>query len=208
MSRVLDGTMIAAGVVIVAAVLAVDARKAGGGSAAAGGGAAPAVAAPFDLAAGGAAGDAATDHKSALRPYLGKPRPPLRVRLVPGTALEAGVPASIKIEVSSSADVTALSLRLAGEGGVEAGRAAGLRVPDLARGRAYVVEMPVTPLSGGPQRLSGVLEFELDGQRMAMPVVLPLRVGGPVTVFPSQSKPVREPLRDASGELVYPLAAD
>jgi hypothetical protein len=199
MSRVLDGMMIAAGVVVVAAVLAVDAREEGGA-------AAPAVAGSAPLVV--ASGDGAADRTVALRPYLGKPTPPVRVRVLEGASLEAGVPGSIKIEVSSSADVTALSLRVAGEGGIEAGRPAGLRVPDVSRSRAAIVEMPVTPLSGGLQRLSGVLEFELDGQRMAMPVVLPLRVAGPVTVFPSQSKPGRDPERDATGELVYPLRAD
>jgi hypothetical protein len=145
--------------------------------------------------------------RNALRPYHGKPRPPVAVRLLQAPALAAGVPSSVTVEVTSRADVSEISLRLEGEGGLAVTRPA-RALAALRRGDRETLELAVTPTSGGPLRLAGRVEFTLDGQRMSAPVSLPVRVAGPVTSIPVKSKPDREPVLDATGEWVYPLPAE
>lgn len=181
---------------VVAAILAVDGRRAPE-SAPAGDGRPVATSAVAEDSAG----------RHALRPYLGKPRPPVAVRLLQAPALAAGVPSSVAVEVTSRADVSEISLRLEGEGGLEVTRPA-RALAALRRGDRETLELAVIPTSGGPQRLAGRLEFTLDGQRMSAPVSLTLSATGPKMAIPFKSKPDREPVRDATGEWVYSLPAD
>ncbi len=139
-------------------------------------------------------------------PYLGKPRAPVSVRVTEAGRLHAGVPSSLRLEVTSRADVSNIALVLDEEGGLVSDRPR-RAIGALRRGARESLDLRVTPASGGEQRLAGRLEFTLDGARMATPVSLPVTVAGPATSIPSRSKSDREPVRDATGEWVYALPA-
>jgi len=66
-----------------------------------------------------------------------------------------------------------------------------------------------TPTSGGTRRLSGLVTFSVGGVAQAVPFNLMVEAGGPVTVPQAPSrKPEREPVRDASGELIDSMPAE
>lgn len=199
MSRFLDGMLIAGGAVVVAMVLATDTRREWDPATAA---ATDAV--PLDVAAAGGA----AARPLALRPYLGKPTPPIRVRAVPAGELHSGRPGRVRIEVTASGRIENLRINIYSDQDLVVLSSSRLEIGRLARGEYHSAEIEVTPTSGGVRRLAALVEFEVDGERQAMPVALAVPVAGPVTAIPAESKPERRPVQDATGEWVYPLPAD
>lgn len=149
---------------------------------------------------GGGAGDA--------QPFIGKPRPPLSVRVAEAVTLHSGVPATLLLEIASDVAVEALSLQVEGDAGLILTGTTTFTLAGLAAGERASVTVSLTPSSGGARRLAGFLRFDVGGQRQGMPLSLPLQVEGPVTIVPVSSKVERAPQRDATGELVYPLPAE
>jgi hypothetical protein len=200
MIRTRDWVMVGAGAATVAAVLLLGPQREAPVAAA------PEPTAPPAVSTPAVAAEVALP--AARRPFLGKPRPPVNVRLVTAKGLYAGTPGSITVEVSSTVEIRNVALRFEPGPGLQPTRVGRQRVADAVRGRAPPVEIAVTPLSGGRQRLAGVLEFESAGQWTAIPVLLTVAVDGPVTILPSASKPGRPAELDATGERVQSLPAD
>jgi len=162
-----------------------------------------------DAAAGAPLAGAPESGKAdAAQPFIGKPRPPLSVRVAPAATLHSGVPAMLVLEIASDIAIDALSLQVEGDAGLMLTGATTFTLPGLAAGQTASVTVSLTPTSGGLRRLAGFLGFEVGGQRQGMPVSLPLNVEGPVSIIPVLSKPERAAQRDATGELVYPLPAE
>ena len=143
-----------------------------------------------------------------LRPYIGKPTPPIRVRAVPVGELHSGRPGRLRLEVTAGSGIESATLNIVSDQYLEMIISGPVEIRQLGRGERHSVEIEVTPTSGGQRRLAGLVEFVVGGQRQAMPVTLDVPVAGPVTAIPARSKPEREPLRDATGEWVYPLPSD
>lgn len=155
-------------------------------------------------------GAAATSPKAAYagRPFIGKPRPPVEVRLAATPQLDSGVPGRLTLEVRSGVAVEDLELRLEGDEGLELVGSATHRLRRLAAGQATRLEVAVTPTSGGSRRLSGFLAFTVAGQAQGVPVTLALPVRGPDRIGAVSAKPQTAAGIDAQGELVYSMAAE
>ena len=144
----------------------------------------------------------------------GKLRPPVEVSLTSGNQLEAGVPARLTLQVDSAAGVEGVELAVEGDEGL-AIISASREVPGTGGtryqndGEATRFEISAVPMSGGARQLSGLVRFTVNGVAQAAPFRLALDVGGPVTVPALRSrKPDREPVQDATGELVDSIEAE
>ena len=164
------------------------------------------------------------------RPYVGKPRPPVDIALVPGAVLQSGVPGRLRLQVRSRVPLDSVRLVVEGDEGLAVvgyeevpGTYGGKEVPGTAgakevpgtegarhqsAGEAASYEISATPFSGGTRYLSGFLSFEMAGMSQGVPFRLPVKVGGPVTVVPVQARPARLPARDATGELIDSMPAE
>jgi hypothetical protein len=144
----------------------------------------------------------------AAQHFIGKPRPPISVRVADAVTLHSGVPATLVLEIASEVAVDALSLQVEGDAGLVLTGTTTFTLAGLVAGERASVTVSLTPSSGGAQRLAGFLTFDVGGQRQGMPLSIPLQVDGPVTIIPVSSKLERAPQRDATGELVYPMPAE
>ena len=170
--------------------------------------------------------NSAAKPEHATRPYIGKPRPPLRVTLAPGTALAAGVPGTVSLLVRTGVPVTGLRIEVEGDAGLAVtavGEQATLNAEDgrravqplgnastlaLAVSESLTVPVMVTPTSGGTRHISGLVRFEVNGVEQGATFSVPLKVDGPVTVAPVFSKHGRSPFRDAAGEFIDSMPAE
>jgi len=149
---------------------------------------------------------------SGSHPYVGKPRPPVDVALVPGAALQSGVPGRLRLQVRSRLSLDSVRLVVEGDEGLAV--VACEEVPGTegawrqSAGEAASFEISVTPMSGGTRYLSGFLSFEVAGMSQGVPFRLPVEVGGPATVAPVQAGVERLPVRDAGGELIDSMSAE
>ena len=149
---------------------------------------------------------------SGSRPYVGKPRPPVDIALVPGAALQSGVPGRLRLQVRSRVPLDSVRLLIEGDEGLTV--VGYEEVPGTegawhqAAGEAASYEISATPFSEGTRYLSGFLSFEVAGMSQGVPFRLPVKVGGPVTVVPVQARPERAPARDAIGELIDSMPAE
>lgn len=157
-----------------------------------------------------ASGASVTPHKAAHagRPFIGKPRPPVEVRLATAARLDSGVPGRVTLEVRSGVALEDLELRLEGDEGLALVGAATHRLPPLAAGEGRRLDVDVTPISGGTRRLSGFLAFTVGGQSQRVPVSLSLPVAGPDRVGVASAKPQAAPEIDSTGEAVYSMTAE
>jgi hypothetical protein len=146
--------------------------------------------------------------REAAQHFIGKPRPPISVRVADAVTLHSGVPATLVLEIASEVAVDALSLQVEGDAGLVLTGTTTFTLAGLVAGERASVTVSLTPSSGGAQRLAGFLTFDVGGQRQGMPLSIPLQVDGPVTIIPVSSKLERAPQRDATGELVYPMPAE
>ncbi len=140
--------------------------------------------------------------------YIGKPRAPIQARLVSVPSLHAGVPAQLVLEVTAGMAVDSLEVTLEGDAGLSVISARSHRLAALRAGESRRMRLDLTPSSGGERRLTALLTAEVAGQRYSRPISLPLPVAGPVTVQPQAAKPGPEPVRDATGTLVYSMEAE
>ncbi|HET6593555.1 MAG TPA: hypothetical protein VFG48_11610, partial [Xanthomonadales bacterium] len=149
---------------------------------------------------------------SGSRPYVGKPRPPVDVALVPGAALQSGVPGRLRLQVRSRLSLDSVRLVVEGDEGLAV--VGYQEVPGTegawhqSAGEAASFEISATPMSGGTRYLSGFLSFGVAGMSQGVPFRLPVEVGGPVTVAPVQGRVERLPARGASGELIDSMPAE
>jgi hypothetical protein len=156
-----------------------------------------------------ASGTGKTAPGQAAHPYIGKPRPPVSVTLVPGASLESGVPGQLTLQVHSGAPLEAVRLTVRGDEGLTVvgfREAAGSSSASRQDSRSF--EVSATPTSGGTRYVSGLLSFTINGVEQAVPFKLPVQVGGPVTVTPVSAKPERLPVRDSTGELIDSMPAE
>jgi hypothetical protein len=154
------------------------------------------------------AGSTEPGKTKAAQHFIGKPRPPISVRVADAVTLHSGVPATLVLEIASEVAVDALSLQVEGDAGLVLTGTTTFTLAGLVAGERASVTVSLTPSSGGAQRLAGFLTFDVGGQRQGMPLSIPLQVDGPVTIIPVSSKLERAPQRDATGELVYPMPAE
>jgi hypothetical protein len=148
------------------------------------------------------------------RRSIGKPRPPVEVLLAPGAQLESGVPGQLTLRVRTPLGIEGIDLAVEGDEGLAVISATG-EVPGTggtwyqSDGEAARFEISATPMSGGTRYVSGLLSFTVNGVPQAVPFRVPVEVGGPVTVpaVPLR-KPDREPVKDATGELVDSMSAE
>lgn len=147
------------------------------------------------------------------RPYIGKPRPPVEVRLLPGSNLESGVPGRLTLQLRSGAAIEVLAVTVEGDAGLvvtgvsrppAVNRAAG----PMGAGEAATFDIDATAMSGGRRRIAGLLVFQVNGVQQGLPFSLPVEVGGPVTLPAVARKPGRPVVRDATGELVDSMQAE
>lgn len=148
------------------------------------------------------------------RPYIGKPRPPVQVTVLPGASLESGVPGRLMLLVRSRLPLQDIALVAEGDAGLSlvglprAVTAAAVDGRTPVAGERARFEISATPVSGGTRYLSGLVTYRINGVIQAAPFSLPLVVGGAVTVPVAPRKPGREPIRDAAGELVDSMPAE
>lgn len=148
-----------------------------------------------------------------IRPYIGKPRPPVQVFLAPGPALESGVPGQLALQVRSGAAIGAVELVVEGDDGLAVVNVREM-IPGMENARIAPAdgvasfEIAATPTSGGTRYLSGFLSFEVNGVRQGLPFRIPVQVAGVVTAAPVVAKPDRLPVRDAAGELIDSMQAE
>ena len=133
-------------------------------------------------------GEAKATGETRTRPYVGKPRPPVDVVLMPGSLLESGVPGRLRLQVRSRVPLDSVRLVVEGDEGLAV--VAYEEVPGTegawhqSAGEAASFEISATPMSGGTRYLSGFLSFEVAGMSQGVPFRLSVEVGGPVTVAP------------------------
>lgn len=164
------------------------------------------------VATAAAPGKAFQTHTGRRSP--GKPRPPVEVSLLPGSELEAGVPARLALQIRSAERIQVTDLAVEGDEGL-AVVSARREVPGIggtgyqSDGEGVRFEIAAVPMSGGTRQLSGLLRFTVNGVEQAAPFRLAVEVGGPVAVPVLRlRKPDREPVLDANGELLDSMPAE
>lgn len=157
------------------------------------------------------------DAPSAPRPYIGKPRAPVKVVLAQDTALAAGVLADLWLEVRTAAPVTDLELLAEGNDGLAVidierlGPASAVRGREADQLREAVVaryRVGAVPVGPGEGSLSGLVRFTIGGVEQAAPFRIPvLRGVGKPSVVPATGEAARV-LTDAGGERLAVLPAE
>lgn len=160
-----------------------------------------------DLAAG-RSGAAAAEYR--MSP--GKPRPPVVVTLEAGQALQTGVPAEVRLQVSLPLGMQLTQVAVDEADGLslqgravltDAFRAGAMEDLQVAR-----FSLAALPMSGGSLRLRGTVHFTVDGVAQAAPFNVRVPVEGPATVPEVGAMPPSQPVIDATGEVIHSMKAE
>jgi len=151
------------------------------------------------------------------RPYVGKPRPPIRVTLSGQPVLEAGVPGTLRLGVRAAVMVSGLSLVVEGDDGLTVtgienltpgtGLLAG-ESASLEPGLAAEYQVHTLPSSGGLRSLSGQLRFIVGGVEQAVPFRLAVGVDGPTTIPGSFEEPRTAAVIQNAGQPIVSMKAE
>lgn len=153
----------------------------------------------------------------ASRPYIGKPRSPVRVQLENGSTPQAGVPSRLLLGVHSPLPLSAVELVVEGDPGLHVAALTRATPGELSRqaraaspptNEAAVFAVDVVPSSGGLRYLSGAVRFMVDGVAQAAPFRVGVRVAGPVTTPVAEEKPRPAAISDATGDLINSMPAE
>ena len=166
-------------------------------------------------------GSVAHDHKdlaATARPYIGKPRPPVRVQLEQQSALEVGVPAELQLKIRSGVPLSGLELLLEGDTGLEVtglqrlepvSTGAQVAAASFEDGTDASYRILVTPTSGGESSVSGQVRFWIGGVEQAAPFRLEVPVNGPARAASGMpDAAIHEPFMDDAGELIVSMPAE
>lgn len=153
----------------------------------------------------------------AARPYVGKPRPPVRVMLSGKPVLEAGVAGTLRLGIRAAVPVTGLSLLVEGDDGLTvtgmealspgAGLPAG-QGASLEPGLAAEYRVHAVPSSGGLRSLSGQLRFMVGGVEQAAPFRIAVSVNGPLAMPDSFQQTGSPAVMQTAGEPVVSMKAE
>jgi len=154
---------------------------------------------------------------ASARPYIGKPRPPVRVMLSGKPVLEAGVPGTLRLGVRAAIPMSGLSLLAEGDDGLTVTGIENLSLgADLLAGESASLEpglaaeyrIHAVPSSGGLRSLSGQLRFMVGGVEQAAPFRIAVSVNGPPTIPDSFEEPRTPAVIQPAGESVVSMKAE
>lgn len=156
-------------------------------------------------------------HRVAVRPYVGKPRPPVGVVLFGKPVLEAGVPGTLRLGIRTAVQVSALSIVVEGEDGLTVTGIENLtpgtdllarESASLEPGLAAEYRVHTLPSSGGLRSLSGQLRFMVGGVEQAVPFRLAVGVNGPTTIPGPFEEPRTAAVIPNAGESIVSMKAE
>ncbi len=141
----------------------------------------------------------------------GKPRPPVEVTLESGPVLEPGVPAEISFRVRFPEGIQINRIEVEGSEGLTLQGAPALKaafeVPGMEVFQVARFGMNTTPVSGGLQRLTGMVHFTVNGVVQAAPFAIAVPVAG-AAVVPRIVPKARVPEVDVTGEAIHSVKAE
>lgn len=131
----------------------------------------------------------------------GKPRPPILLRLTETPRLQAGVPVTLKLELTLPEGAESHS--------IEFDQDSALRVTGVAQRAGGRLEAAVMPMTDGPQAVAGFITFRLGGTVQGAPFHLRLPAGrGPASAMAREPTPAGVLKEDATAGTVMSLTAE
>ncbi len=158
---------------------------------------------PVALAAALACG-AALAHEAKMSP--GKPHAPVEAELLVDAPLQVGAPAKVRVAVAPDVAVDGLMVEIRDSAGLALTSPGAASWGATGAGEARYIELDLTPVSGGKQRLTALLTVTRNGVSQSRVLVLSAEVKGPVTA--ATEKPRAAVTLDAAGEPVRSMPAE
>ena len=147
---------------------------------------------------------AAFAHEAKMSP--GKPHAPVEAELLVDAPLQVGAPAKVRVAVASDVAVDGMTVEIRDSAGLAMTSPGTASWGATAAGEPRYVELGLTPVSGGKQRLTALLSVTRNGVSQSRVVVLSADVKGPVTA--ATEKPRAAVTLDAAGEPVRSMPAE